>query len=123
MSSLDTCFFTTKFDALTNRDTEITRLFKNNISKQEYDFDQDFYICSLPKLLLLIGSSSNCIIQFATYYLHYKKKPEIIRLTYDIFFEPLFKLLLLTNALSDYVFKVIATYSPCYKNKLVNNLT
>ncbi len=60
--------------------------------------NQEFYIWPLPKLILLLGASSDCIVKvieplygipkvgnhwFATYYTHYKEKLGIKKSTYD----------------------------------------
>lgn len=62
--------------------------------------------------------------RFATYYLYYKEKPKITKLTYKLFFPwPLSKLILLRGILFDCIVKVITIYYLHYKDKLVSNPT
>lgn len=44
MSKSDICFSIDKFNILTNRDIEITRLLKKDIFKQADNLDYDFHI-------------------------------------------------------------------------------
>lgn len=89
------------------------------------NFNQEFYIWSSFDLILLLHISSNYTIKIITiYYSYYKKKLGIILIksAHNIFLLwPPLKLLLLPNALSDYIVK-FAAHHPYYKDKLVDNL-
>ena len=85
------------------------------------------------KLLSLLGTTSDCVVKFATYYPHYKKKFWIIKSTFNSFlFRLPPKLISPFRASSDYIVKImklsrcipkagkhlVAVHQPHYKEKL-----
>lgn len=110
------------------------------IREQTYNVYLDYYIWPLYKSILLLGDSSDSIVKFiislhnvpeastnsfATYYLNYKKKLEIIliELTHNRFFLWLLpKLILLPSISSVYITKFV-TYHTHYKEKFHSNST
>lgn len=60
---------------------------------------------------------------FIAYHPHYKEKSGMTESAHNLFLlRPLLKLLLLRDASSNCVVKIIATHHPHYKDKLVGNL-
>lgn len=70
---------------------------------------QILYLIFLIKLIKLMHNiSKTSTNHFATYYLHYKEKFQIINSIYNLFLYSLFlKLILLFYALTDYILKII----------------
>lgn len=50
------------------------------------DINWEFYIWPISKLISLSSASSGYTVKvFTTYYLYFKKKPRIIKFTYNLF--------------------------------------